>query len=130
MRRILLVAVAVLVSGCSSWASKTSHWTSAAIGKTGDLIAPIEVKKGEDDLHWLIRQSFNEPPVLNSMAFDFRARQLCPKGYLKDEVYAQRPAKFGVDPAVCVTADCRYQLVWKIHCDEVPREPFSIFGKF
>jgi len=130
MRAALPVVVAMLLNGCSSWANKAGHWTSTAVAKTGDLIAPIEVQKQQDDLHWLIRQQFNEPPVLDSLAFDYRARQLCPKGYLKDEVYAQRPAKFGVDPAVCATADCRYTLVWKIHCDEVPREPFSIFGKF
>jgi hypothetical protein len=130
MRVLILLSALVLLSGCSSWANKASHWTSTAVASTGDLIAPIEVKQQQDDLHWLIQQQFNEPPVLDSMAFDFRARQLCPKGYLKDEVYAQRPAKFAVDPAECTTADCRYTLVWKIHCDEVPREPFSIFGKF
>lgn len=132
MKHLLLSLVLVGVAGCSSWGEKAAQWSGHAVAKAGEVMHPVIVAKAETDskLMWVLKQQYNEPPVLDGFQMDYKARELCPKGYLKEEVYALRPAKFAVNHAACVSAECHYTLVWKIRCDKVPHEPFSIFGKF
>jgi starvation-inducible outer membrane lipoprotein len=129
MKKGIVLGMLFLMSGCSSISEKMGQWSAQAVAKTSDVIYPIEVKQ-QGDMAWVLTQQYDEPPVLDGFQMDYKARELCPTGYLKDEVYAKRPALFAKDHAQCVTADCRYTLVWKIHCEETPQEPFSIFGKF
>ena len=139
MRALLALAVMLLLSGCGvlktvkSSGDTVIDWGRSAVAAAGNRIHPVTVKKlpeREGQPAFLLRQQYDEPPQLGTFALDNTAMRLCPKGYLLDTSYAVSPRKFGDSRVECVGADCRYALVWKIHCEEVPREPFSIFGKF
>jgi len=132
MIRMLAVGVLLgLVAGCSSVTQKAAAVSGQALGRGGEAIYPVHTQKlDEAGMAWLLQQQYDEPPVLDGFQMDYKARTLCSRGYLKDEVYALAPRKLAVEHATCVTADCRYTLVWKIRCEEVPQAPFSIFGKF
>jgi len=120
-----------LLAGCSSMTQKAAALSGHVVGRTGDVMYPVQTQKlDQEGMVWLLQQQYDEPPVLDGFQMDYKARSLCTRGYLKDEVYALAPRKLAVNHAACVTADCRYTLVWKIRCEEVPQEPFSIFGKF
>ncbi len=130
-RALMVVALLSVLTGCSSLADKAANVTGRAVASATEAIHPVKTEKlDKQGVAWLLKQQYDEPPVLDGFQMDYKARSLCPKGYLKDEVYALAPRKLAVNHAACVTADCRYTLVWKIHCEEVPQEPFSIFGKF
>ncbi len=131
MKKLAMFLALLAAGGCSSMADRAANLSGRAVAATGEAIHPVRVEKlDQAGVKWLLRQQYDEPPVLDGFQMDYRARALCPKGYLKDEVYALAPRRLAVNHAACVTADCRYTLVWKIHCEEVPQEPFSIFGKF
>jgi hypothetical protein len=131
---IRFAAAAVLLgflSGCSSLADRSAEASGHLLGRLGEATYPVKVSKldGKGKL-WQLEQQYDEPPVLDGFQMDYRARSLCSQGYLKEDVYAVAPRKLADDHAACLSADCRYTLVWKIRCEQMPQAPFSIFGKF
>ncbi len=130
MRVLFISMLVIMLAGCGTMVEKVASWSGHAAGKIGELIYPVQVVSMESEKAWLLKQHYDEPPVLDGFQMDYQARELCPEGYVKEEVYALRPAKFEFDAVACVSEACRYTLVWKVRCDEMPQEPFSIFGKF
>ena len=134
MRRSILIAASVLLGGCPSRWDKTADYTSRAVATVGDYIHPVEVKTLRDDERFALyelRQRQDSPPKLEKWQMDHKARALCPKGYVREHAYAYREGgRFGLDEISCSAQDCRYDLVWIVRCDDVPQEPFSIFGKY
>ena len=80
---------------------------------------------------YMIEQTRFEPPTsFESRALTSKAEQLCPKGYsyLLRQAYSDH--EFAVHHGECATgADCEFKLQWRIRCGNIPREPFSLFGK-
>lgn len=59
-----------------------------------------------------------------------QAEKLCPKGYSFLNRQAISSVEFAQHHAECAQGrNCGYELEWRIRCGEVPREPFSLFGK-
>lgn len=59
-----------------------------------------------------------------------QAEKLCPKGYSFLNRQAISSVEFAQHHAECAQGQsCGYELQWRIRCGEIPREPFSLFGK-
>lgn len=126
----LLVAVSFFASGCSvqSGAAKIEQGLSA-IGHS--------LQKLEEDVHskplaeneYLIWQSSHESfKSFDSSHFRTVAKQLCPIGYVPLSRQARKDGELAASDALC-DGECGYTLEWHIRCQDVPEEPFSLFGK-
>lgn len=85
----------------------------------------------EENKEYELIQTRSEPPTsFESRALRKKAEDLCPTGYEYLLRYAHKPAEFVGHHAACaVGEDCSYELKWRIRCGDIPREPFSLFGK-
>lgn len=92
--------------------------------------ANVEVTKLAED-EFLIEQIRFDPPIsYESRALTKKADQLCPIGfsYLLRQAHSEH--EFATDHQQCaVGQDCQFTLQWRIRCGNIPREPFSLFGK-
>ena len=122
------------MSGCSTLWDRTTDYTSRAVGAVGEKIHPVQVRKlgeagGQPVLE--LRQRQNDVPRLVNWQMDHKARALCPKGYIREHAYAYQAGKrFAASEMDCAAGDCTHDLIWIVRCDDVPQEPFSIFGKY
>lgn len=94
------------------------------------LVSSVEVEK-IDANNFILQQDFNEPVrELDSWAMRIEAREVCPQGYVYLNRNALNNGGFGVSDADCAaSSSCSYKLQWRIQCQDVPKEPFSFFGK-
>ena len=94
------------------------------------ITTDVDVAK-TDDKHYVLKQSFNQPVTsLDSWAMRIEARKVCPDGYVYVNRNAVKSGALGVSGADCAAShSCGYELQWRIKCQDVPQEPFSLFGK-
>jgi len=131
---LLLSGVSLLgLSGCSTISDGVDAIGSGVVyvaEGTQKLTTDVTVEK-ESDGKFILQQSFNQPvKSLDSWAMRVEARELCPEGYIYLNRNALRSGGFGVSDADCtISGACDFQLQWRIKCQKVPQEPFSLFGK-
>lgn len=84
-----------------------------------------------DDEHFNLSVEYHEPVrKLDSWAMRIEAREVCPKGYVYLSRNARKTGGFAYSDTQCQgEMSCSYQLEWRIKCQDVPDEPFSLFGK-
>lgn len=102
-----------------------------AIGEGFEKMATdVTVEKVESD-QYALAQTFHEPVAsLDSWAMRIEAREVCPEGYIYLNRSARKSGGFELSDADCAAgAACSFKLEWQIKCQEVPDEPFSLFGK-
>jgi hypothetical protein len=59
-----------------------------------------------------------------------KAESLCPNGYEYLTRHATKPGEFAQHHGQCSQGQiCDHELIWHIRCGNIPREPFSFFGK-
>lgn len=96
-------------------------------GFGGEVEGFVEKAYGNEFI--LARQVNDTATDLDNRAMHAKSKSLCEKGYVKlsQQAVAKRSLK---DTSLqCVSGDCRYQLNWHIRCQDVPEQPFSLFGK-
>ena len=123
----------VSLSGCSTINDSANTVGESVVWLaegTTKLTTDVKVDK-VDDKNFILQQTFNEPvKTLDSWALRIEARELCPEGYIYTNRNAFRDAAFGEANNECLAnSRCQYQLQWRIKCQQVPQEPFSLFGK-
>lgn len=92
--------------------------------------AQIAVQPLSETEYELVQYRDEPPTGFESRALRKQAEALCPKGYEYLLRHAQKPAEFATHHAECALGkDCGYELKWRIRCGDIPREPFSLFGK-
>jgi len=90
----------------------------------------VNVEKVNDE-RFNLSTEYNEPVrKLDSWAMRIEAREVCPKGYVYLSRNARKTGGFAYSDTQCQGGmSCSYQLEWRIKCQDVPDEPFSLFGK-
>lgn len=80
---------------------------------------------------YVIEQTRHEPPMsYESRALTKQAEKLCPNGYSYLLRQNKAESDFAKHHGECAMgANCEYVLQWRIRCGNIPREPFSLFGK-
>lgn len=115
MKRILMGSMMVAVLGFGGGCSQNA--------KQADVEPSFEE-------HLLTQFYYDAPTSVESRSLDRQARNLCPVGYsflLRQVVSVDEMAKHQFECAQ--GKNCGYELQWRIRCGEVPREPFSLFGR-
>lgn len=131
---LIITGLSVFVlSGCSTVSKGVDSLGQGIIslGESFERAATdVEVKKLADD-QFALAQTFEEPvKSLDSWALRIEAREVCPDGYVYLSRNARKAGGFAYSEAQCSgEMDCTYQLEWQIRCEDVPEEPFSLFGK-
>ncbi|GKT12044.1 MAG: hypothetical protein ISEC1_P1018 [Thiomicrorhabdus sp.] len=133
LRRLLLVVGVALLSGCSTIDSSVDSVGSGMVS-AGDslqsLTGNVQTKKmNEKTFH--LTEFYHEPvTTFDSWSLRSKAREVCPGGYVYDSRQALKMGKFADTHSECANdASCGYALEWRIRCEDVPYEPFSLFGK-
>ena len=130
---LVLGLSALSLSGCSTISDGMdavgSGLVSAAEGfdqATSDVV----VEQKTDD-QFVLTEYFYEPVrKLDSWSMRIEAREACPQGYIYLNRFAQKDSLFAESDAQCENEmSCKYKLEWLIKCQDVPKEPFSLFGK-
>ncbi|WP_127470952.1 hypothetical protein [Thiomicrorhabdus aquaedulcis] len=134
---LLSVAGALLLtaglSGCSTFSDGVDS-VGRGIQAAGDALVGVtgHVKVEQvDETHFRLTEQFHEPiTTFDSLAMRSKAKQACPKGYVYESRKAYRAGEFATSHNQCETTQaCGYELEWRIMCDDVPYEPFTLFGK-
>lgn len=90
----------------------------------------VEVRELAQDEFELSLYRDAPPMSFESRAMRKQAEQLCPTGYRYLLRQAVKQGEFATHHAECAAGkDCGHQLEWRIRCGNVPREPFSLFGR-
>lgn len=90
----------------------------------------VNTLSDEKEEYELIQVRSEPPKDFESRTLRKQAEALCPTGYEYLLRQAQKSAEFVDHHAACaVGEDCGYELKWRIRCGDIPREPFSLFGK-
>ncbi len=122
-----------LLSGCSSITGGVDTVGQGVVSlsdKLQSVTGSVQVKKIDDE-NFKLSELFYEPVnSLDSFALRAKARETCPKGYTYQSRQAKKAGEFAYTHEQCVgEKDCGYTLEWNIKCEDVPYEPFSLFGK-
>lgn len=129
----LLAISLTLLAGCSSITGGVDTVGQGVVSLSDKLQSAtgnVQVKKIDDE-NFKLSELFYEPVnSLDSLAMRAKAREACPKGYTYQSRQAQKAGEFAYSHEQCVGGyDCGYTLEWNIKCEDVPYEPFSLFGK-
>lgn len=84
-----------------------------------------------NDNEYVLTETYDQAPVsLESRRLSKQAENLCPKGYSFKLRQINAIDELASHQFECAQGkNCGYVLQWHVRCGEVPREPFSIFGK-
>lgn len=121
------------LSGCSTMSSGVES-VGKGIVYVGEgiekMTTDVKVEKVDDE-RFNLSVTFHEPvKTLDSWALRIEAREVCPKGYIYLSRNARKTGGFAYSEAQCeAEMSCGYALEWRIKCEDVPNEPFSLFGK-
>ncbi|MBF6058452.1 MULTISPECIES: hypothetical protein [Thiomicrorhabdus] len=129
---LLTCSVLFSVSGCSSISSGVE-----SIGKGVYNLAETWEKNTVDvsskpltEDEFLLATDVRGPVTgFDSWPMRIKAREVCPDGYIYLSRQAQKQSEFANSLTQCSDGDCSYKLEWRIRCEDVPEEPFSLFGK-
>lgn len=129
----LTLAGSLFLAGCSTMndsvntVGKSVVWVAEGATK---LATDVSVEK-IDDKHYVLQQTLAQPiKSLDSWAMRIQAREVCPEGYIYENRNAVKLGAFAQSDNECVGGqNCGYELKWRIKCQKVPKEPFSLFGK-
>ena len=129
----LIFSGVVVMSGCSTISKGVDSVGQGvvALGEGFEKIATDVQVEALSDQKFALSQIFQEPvSTLDSWAMRIESKALCPDGYIYENRNARKVGGFEWSHAECAAgSDCRYQLEWRIQCQDVPEEPFSLFGK-
>jgi hypothetical protein len=129
----LLAISLTLLAGCSSITGGVDTVGQGVVSLSDKLQSAtgnVQVKKIDDE-NFKLSELFYEPVIsLDSLAMRAAARESCPKGYTYQSRQAHKAGEFAYTHEQCVGGnDCSYTLEWNIKCEDVPYEPFTLFGK-
>ncbi|WP_157760455.1 hypothetical protein [Thiomicrorhabdus arctica] len=129
----LLAISLTLLAGCSSVTGGLDAVGQGVVSlsdKLQSMTSDVQVKKIDDD-NFKLSELFYEPVgSLDSLAMRAKARESCPKGYTYQSRQAKKAGEFAYSHEQCVGGNgCGYTLEWNIKCEDVPYEPFTLFGK-
>ncbi|WP_319379842.1 hypothetical protein [Thiomicrorhabdus sp.] len=120
------------LSGCSSISSGVESVGQGVYGifesweKTAVEVSAEPLAKDE----FLLATEKSGPVTgFDSWPMRIKAREVCPDGYIYLSRQAQKQGEFADSLTQCSDQNCDYKLEWRIRCQEVPEEPFSLFGK-
>ncbi|MBN2647514.1 MAG: hypothetical protein JXR44_06995 [Thiotrichales bacterium] len=119
-----------LVSGCSvqTGAAKIEQGFSIL----GDAMLTLDEPVYNQALaanEYRIWQDANESfKSFDSIHFRSVAKELCPIGYIPLSRQALKMGELSSSDTQCNGA-CQHRLEWHIRCQDIPEEPFTLFGK-
>lgn len=123
----------VILPGCSTVSNSVDAVGSGVVyvAEGFDQIASdVKVEKQADDKFTLSERFYEPVRSLDSWSMRIEAREVCPQGYVYLNRFAQKSSGFAYSDAQCEgEMSCEYKLEWLIQCQDVPKEPFSLFGK-
>ncbi|MDX1352539.1 MAG: hypothetical protein R3254_05960 [Thiomicrorhabdus sp.] len=94
------------------------------------VASDVSVEKKADDQFALTERFYEPVRSLDSWSMRIESRELCPQGYVYLNRYAKKTSGFAYSDAQCEgEMSCEYKLEWLIQCQDVPKEPFTLFGK-
>jgi len=130
---LLAGLLAVNLTGCSTVGKGVNAVGSGVVYAAEGVdkaINNVEVTKTSDD-NYTLTETFYEPVrSLDSWSMRIESRELCPKGYVYVNRFAQKTSEFAYSDNQCEgDMACEYKLQWQIKCQDVPKEQFSLFGK-
>ncbi|WP_051144813.1 hypothetical protein [Thiomicrorhabdus sp. Kp2] len=131
---VMALSVSALnLTGCSTIADGMDAVGSGVVyvAEGFDKVASeVAIEKKADD-QFVLTENFYEPVrSLDSWSMRIEARDVCPQGYIYLNRFAQKTSGFAYSDAQCeADMPCEYKLEWLIKCQDVPKEPFSLFGK-
>lgn len=129
----LLAISLTLLAGCSSVTGGVDAVGQGIVSlgdKLQSVTGHVQVKKIDEE-NFKLSELFYEPVTsFDSLAMRAKAREVCPKGYTYQSRQAKKAGEFAYTHEQCVGGNgCGYTLEWNIKCEEVPYEPFTLFGK-
>lgn len=129
----LLAISLTLLAGCSSVTGGVDAVGQGIVSlgdKLQSVTGHVQVKKIDEE-NFKLSELFYEPVTgFDSLAMRAKAREICPKGYTYQSRQAKKAGEFAYTHEQCVGGNgCGYTLEWNIKCEEVPYEPFTLFGK-
>ncbi len=129
----LLAISLTLLAGCSSVTGSVDAVGQGIVSigdKLQSVIGHVQVEKIDEE-NFKLSELFYEPVTsFDSIAMRAKAREACPKGYTYQSRQAKKTGEFAYGHEQCVGGNaCGYTLEWNIKCEEVPYEPFTLFGK-
>jgi len=121
------------LSGCSTIADgvNSAGKGMVTVGEGFEkLTSDVSVEKLSED-RYRLSETFNEPVTsLDSWAMRIEAREVCTEGYVYLSRNARKTGGFAYSDLQCTGGmSCSYDLEWRIKCQDVPKEPLSLFGK-
>jgi hypothetical protein len=134
-------AVGLLVSGLSVFALAGCSTLSDGVDAVGKGVvyigesvetatSDVTVVKVDEDIYALSETFYEPVKSLDSWAMRIEAREACPKGYVYLSRNARKTGGFAYSEVQCEgEMSCAFNLEWRIKCQDVPDEPFSLFGK-
>ena len=130
---VLAGLLAFSLTGCSTVGKGVNAVGSSVVyvAESADkAISDVKVDKTADD-QFTLTETFYEPVrSLDSWSMRIESRELCPQGYVYVNRNAFKSSEFAYSDDQCVGGkSCEYKLQWQIQCQDVPKEPFSLFGK-
>ncbi|MDA3806711.1 MAG: hypothetical protein PF440_02260 [Thiomicrorhabdus sp.] len=129
----LLAISLTLLAGCSSITGGVDTVGQGVVSlgdKLQSVTGNVQAEKIDDE-NFKLSELFYEPVnSLDSLALRAKAREVCPKGYTYQSRQAHKAGEFAYTHEQCVGGNgCGYTLEWNIKCEDVPYEPFTLFGK-
>lgn len=125
------IAAVVLASGCSvqGGAAKIEAGFSAIAHSMQKFDEPVQTEQVGENEYRLWQTSFESFKNFDSMNMRTTSKQLCPIGYYQTSRQVRSNAELKETDAECVGGTCKSTLEWYIRCQDIPEEPFTLFGK-
>ncbi len=129
----LLAISLTLLAGCSTVTGSVDAIAQGVVSlgdKLQSVTGHVQVEEIDEE-NFKLSELFYEPVTsFDSLAMRAKAREACPKGYTYQSRQAKKAGEFAYTHEQCVGGNsCGYILEWRIKCEEVPYEPFTLFGK-
>jgi predicted small secreted protein len=133
VKTALLALSLTLLAGCSTVTGSVDAVGQGVVSlghKLQSMTGDVQVEEIEAD-NFKLSERFNEPVIgFDSFAMRAKAREVCPTGYTYQSRQATKAGEFATSHEQCAgTSSCTYTLEWRIKCEDVPYEPFTLFGK-
>ncbi len=123
-----------LLAGCSTMTGGVDSIGQGVLSfndKLQSVTGHVQVEE-IDDKSFKLTEVFYEPVTnFDSFAMRAKARESCPDGYVYESRHAKKTSELAYSHEQCVGTDAcsGYTLEWHIKCEDVPYEPFTLFGK-
>ncbi|BBP45756.1 hypothetical protein THMIRHAS_11290 [Thiosulfatimonas sediminis] len=128
---MVLLSVVFFAAGCSvqGGAEKIGDGLGAIATSIQQFDADVQSEKVAENEFRLWQTSNESFKNFESQKMRAVSKQLCPIGYFITSRQMRSSSELKASDLECIGGTCQSLLEWNIRCQDVPEEPFSLFGK-